>query len=200
MTICSSQSSGCRSSGRRSSTSVAALTRVGASPVQLVDTGRRHGSLASVRLEGRGSIVGDWEIVCVLQHQGGSTQVEPCIPMSERAGRAPRRGPCALRGVPDGATANADVHRARTRNRADDPAGIVLPSPIDGHGVGRGGDPTRADRGEDPNRPCRRRATAARSWGAVHRHQHVSRPRRQRRTQSRISPQRRGATPPGGRR
>ena len=56
---------------------------MGASPVRLVDTGQRHGSLASVRLEGRGSIVGDWEIVCVLQHQGGSTQVEPCIPMSE---------------------------------------------------------------------------------------------------------------------
>jgi hypothetical protein len=60
------------------------LTRVGASPVRLVDTGQRHGSLASVRLEGRGSIVADWEIVCVLQHQGGSTRVEPCIPMSEQ--------------------------------------------------------------------------------------------------------------------
>jgi hypothetical protein len=52
--------------------------------VRLVDTGQRHGSIASVRLEGRGSIVGDWEIVCVLQHQGGSTRVEPCIPMSEQ--------------------------------------------------------------------------------------------------------------------
>lgn len=60
------------------------LTRVGASPVHLVDTGQRHGSLASVRLDGRGSVVGDWEIVCVLQHQGGTTQVEPCIPMSEQ--------------------------------------------------------------------------------------------------------------------
>jgi hypothetical protein len=29
-------------------------------------------------------MVGDWEIVCVLQHQGRSTQVEPCIPMSEQ--------------------------------------------------------------------------------------------------------------------
>ena len=60
------------------------MTRVGASPVRLVDTGQRHGSLASVRLEGRGSIAGDWEIVCVLQHRGGFTQVEPCTPMSEQ--------------------------------------------------------------------------------------------------------------------
>jgi hypothetical protein len=59
------------------------LTRVGASPVRLVDTGQRHRSLAGIRLEGRASIIGDWEIVCVLQHTGGSTQVEPCIPMSE---------------------------------------------------------------------------------------------------------------------
>jgi hypothetical protein len=60
------------------------LTRVGASPVHLVDTGGRHGSLASVRLEGRGSVVGDWQIVCVLHHHGGSTRVEACIPMSEQ--------------------------------------------------------------------------------------------------------------------
>jgi hypothetical protein len=60
------------------------LMRVGASPLRLVDTGQRHGSLARVRLEGGRSIVGHWEIVCVLQHQGGFTQVEPCIPMSEQ--------------------------------------------------------------------------------------------------------------------
>lgn len=59
------------------------LTRVGASPVQLVDTGRRHGSLAIVQLQGQGTVVGNWEIVCVLHHQGGSTRVEPCVPMSE---------------------------------------------------------------------------------------------------------------------
>jgi hypothetical protein len=60
------------------------LTRVGASSVQLVDTGRRRGSLAIVQLEGRGSLVGDWEIVCVLHHQDGSTRVEPCVPMTDR--------------------------------------------------------------------------------------------------------------------
>jgi hypothetical protein len=60
------------------------LARVGASPVQLVDTGRRCGSLAMVRLEGQGTTVGDWEIVCVLHHQSGSTRVEPCVPMGER--------------------------------------------------------------------------------------------------------------------
>ena len=60
------------------------LTRVGASPVQLVDTGRRHGSLAIVHLEGPGNVVGNWEIVCVLHHQDGPTRVEPCVPMSER--------------------------------------------------------------------------------------------------------------------
>ena len=60
------------------------LTRVGASPVQLVDTGRRRGSLAIVQLEGPGSMVGAWEIVCVLHHRDGSTRVEPCVPMSER--------------------------------------------------------------------------------------------------------------------
>jgi hypothetical protein len=59
------------------------LTRVGASPVQLVDTGRRRGSLAIVQLEGPGSVAGAWEIVCVLHHQDGSTRVEPCVPMSE---------------------------------------------------------------------------------------------------------------------
>jgi hypothetical protein len=60
------------------------LTRVGAAPVRLMDTGRRRGSLAIVRLQGRPSIVGDWEIVCVLHHQGGSTRVEPCVPMAEQ--------------------------------------------------------------------------------------------------------------------
>jgi hypothetical protein len=60
------------------------LTRVGASPLRLVDTGRRRGSLAIVHLQGRDSVVGDWEIVCVLHHQDGSTRVEPCVPMSER--------------------------------------------------------------------------------------------------------------------
>src|SRR5262249_39018069 len=59
------------------------LTRVGAAPMQLVDTGRRRGSLALVRLEGPGSIVGDWEIVCILRHEGGSTRVEPCTPMTQ---------------------------------------------------------------------------------------------------------------------
>jgi len=60
------------------------LTRVGASPVQLVDTGRRHSSLAIVHLEGPGNVGGNWEIVCVLHHQDGPTRVEPCVPMSER--------------------------------------------------------------------------------------------------------------------
>ena len=60
------------------------LTRVGASPMRLVDTGRRRGSLAIVQLEGAGSVVGAWEIVCVLHHRDGSTRVEPCVPMSER--------------------------------------------------------------------------------------------------------------------
>lgn len=60
------------------------LARVGAAPVQLVDTGRRCGSLAIVRLEGQSITVGDWEIVCVLHLHGGSTRVEPCVPMSER--------------------------------------------------------------------------------------------------------------------
>ena len=60
------------------------LARVGASPVQLVDTGRRCGSLAIVRLKGQGTTVGDWEIVCVLDHQSESIRVEPCVPMSER--------------------------------------------------------------------------------------------------------------------
>jgi hypothetical protein len=60
------------------------LVRLGASPVQLVDTGRRHGSLAMVRLEGRCTTIGDWEIVCVLHHQRESIRVEPCVPMSER--------------------------------------------------------------------------------------------------------------------
>jgi hypothetical protein len=60
------------------------LARVGASPVQLVDTGRRCGSLAIVRLQGLGTTVGDWEIVCVLHHQSESNRVEPCVPISER--------------------------------------------------------------------------------------------------------------------
>ena len=60
------------------------LTRVGASPMRLVDTGRRRGSLAIIQLEGAGSVVGAWEIVCVLHHRDGSTRVEPCVPMSER--------------------------------------------------------------------------------------------------------------------
>jgi hypothetical protein len=60
------------------------LTRIGASSVRLVDTGRRRSSLAIVHLEGPGSVVGDWEIVCVLHHHDGSTRVEPCVPMSER--------------------------------------------------------------------------------------------------------------------
>jgi hypothetical protein len=60
------------------------LTRVGRSPVQLVDAGRRRGSLAIVQLEGPGNVVGAWEIVCVLHHQDGSTRVEPCVPMSKR--------------------------------------------------------------------------------------------------------------------
>jgi hypothetical protein len=60
------------------------LTRMGASAVQLVDTGQLHGSVALVRLEGPGSLVRDWEIVCILKHHGGSTEVEPCVPMSDR--------------------------------------------------------------------------------------------------------------------
>jgi hypothetical protein len=60
------------------------LARLGASPVQLVDTGRRCGSLAIVRLQGQGTRIGDWEIVCVLHHQSGSIRVEPCVPMSQR--------------------------------------------------------------------------------------------------------------------
>ena len=60
------------------------LARVGAPAVQLVDTGRRCGSLAIVRLQGQDTAVGDWEIVCVLHHQGESIRVEPCVPMSAR--------------------------------------------------------------------------------------------------------------------
>jgi hypothetical protein len=60
------------------------LTRVGASPVQLVDTGRRCGSLAIVRLQGLGVTIGDWQIVCVLHHERESVHVEPCVPMSRR--------------------------------------------------------------------------------------------------------------------
>jgi hypothetical protein len=60
------------------------LERLGASPVELVDTGRRCGSLAIVHLQGQGITVGDWEIVCVLHHQSGSIRVEPCVPMSQR--------------------------------------------------------------------------------------------------------------------
>ena len=147
------------------------LTRVGASPVQLVDTGRRsrltrHRSPRKARAPPSGT--GRSCASCTIR--AGRSRVEPCVPMSERQRRAPRRGACALRGMPDGAPAKADVHRARTRNRAHDPARIVLPAPTDRVGLGRGRDPTRADRGDDPNRRCRRRATAARSWRAVHRH------------------------------
>ena len=60
------------------------LTRMGAPPLRVVDTGKRRGSFAMVRLQGEGSIVRDWEIVCVLHHQGGVTRVEPCVPMSKR--------------------------------------------------------------------------------------------------------------------
>ena len=60
------------------------LARLGAPPVQLVDTGRRCGSLAIVRLQNHGTTIGDWEIVCVLHHQSESIRVEPCVPMSER--------------------------------------------------------------------------------------------------------------------
>lgn len=60
------------------------LTRMGAAPVRLFDTGRRRGSLAIVRLHARGSIVGGWEVVSVLHHQGSSTHVEPCVPIDER--------------------------------------------------------------------------------------------------------------------
>ena len=70
--------------------------------------------------------------MCVLHHQGGSTRVEPCVPMSERQVERLARRPCSLRGVPDGAPAKADVHRARARNRTHDPARIVLPSPAHG--------------------------------------------------------------------
>ena len=60
------------------------LTRFGAPSVQLVDTGRRCGSLAVVRLQGQRTNVGDWEIVCVLHHQSEPIRVEPCVPMTER--------------------------------------------------------------------------------------------------------------------
>ncbi len=52
--------------------------------VRLVDTGRRDGSLAIVRLEGRTGRLGAWEIVCVLHHQDGLTRVEPRVPIGER--------------------------------------------------------------------------------------------------------------------
>lgn len=58
--------------------------RAGGPAVRLVDTGRRGGSLAIVRLEGRTGRLGAWEIVCVLHHQDGLTRVEPCVPIGER--------------------------------------------------------------------------------------------------------------------
>src|SRR5579884_716869 len=60
------------------------LARVGAPPIELVDTGRRSGSLAIVRLQGHRIAVGAWEIVCVLHHQSESIRVEPCVPTSPR--------------------------------------------------------------------------------------------------------------------
>ena len=168
------------------------LTRMGAPPLRVVDTGKRRGSFAMVRLQGEGSIVRDWEIVCVLHHQGGVTRVEPCVPMSERQVErlARARALCeACRTVRP--RKQTFIVRERPTGRTIQLGSSCL-RPLTGLGVGRGGDPTRADRGEDPNRPRRRRVPAASSGRAVHRHERVSRPRRQRRTQSRLSPQRRG--------
>jgi hypothetical protein len=57
--------------------------RFGAEPVRLIDTGGRTGSCAVVRLEGEVAQLGDWSIVCVLEHEAGRTVVRACAPMSE---------------------------------------------------------------------------------------------------------------------
>lgn len=66
--------------------------RAGGSAVEVVDTGRREGDLAVVRLAGQVPTLGDWRIVCVLHHEPGGTRPEPCEPIGdaqlERLGRA----------------------------------------------------------------------------------------------------------------
>ena len=57
--------------------------RAGAPPVELIDTGRREGELAIVRLEGESASVGEWQIVCVLEHEAGRTAVRACVAMGE---------------------------------------------------------------------------------------------------------------------
>ena len=56
--------------------------RAGADGMRLVDTGWRDGALAVVRLEGEPARLGEWEIVCVLDHRGTETRVEPCAPLA----------------------------------------------------------------------------------------------------------------------
>jgi hypothetical protein len=70
--------------------------RAGAPPVELIDTGRREGELAIVRLEGESASVGEWQIVCVLEHEAGRTAVRACVEMGEeqRERLAAARGLC----------------------------------------------------------------------------------------------------------
>ena len=70
--------------------------RAGAPPVQLIDTGRREEGLAIVRLEGESASVGEWQIVCVLEHEAGRTAVRACVAMGEeqRERLAAARGLC----------------------------------------------------------------------------------------------------------
>jgi hypothetical protein len=72
--------------------------RVGAPSVRLLDTGRRDGELAVVRLVGGCAHLGDWDIVCVLHHRDARVELEPLAPLSvEQRARSPRHGRCARR-------------------------------------------------------------------------------------------------------
>lgn len=57
--------------------------RAGVPAVRLIDTGRHDGPLVIVRLEAESASLGEWRIVCVLEHQAGRTVVRPCTAISE---------------------------------------------------------------------------------------------------------------------
>ena len=56
--------------------------RAGAPSVRLLDTGLRAGELAVVRVVGNTARLGDWDMVCVLHHRNGHTELEALAPLS----------------------------------------------------------------------------------------------------------------------
>ena len=114
--------------------------RAGGAAARLVDTGRRDGPLAIVRLEGQTGRLGIWEIVCLLDHQDGLTRVKPCVLISERqlellsSARAlcevcrtvrPRNQTFVLRERSKGRTVQVGSSCLRPYTGVDSPAGAI---------------------------------------------------------------------------